>query len=82
MLDDARCLAGDVGTSACASFPAPSIGGGALNLYAGLGGDGVRSGVSGGEGCSELLVTSARLLRAGGTAGGGPLLDETVLPVC
>ena len=65
------------GISEFASFPAPSIGGGALNLN-------VRSGSSGSSGADDFgdsVETSVRLLRAGGIAGGGPLFDGRVFPV-
>ena len=79
----ARCV--DAGTVALefANLPASAIGGGALNL--GRGGEGVRSGdLEGGLGGfagDRVMWLSTRLRRAGGNAGGGPLLDETVLPV-
>lgn len=76
---------GGAGALELAYLPASAIGGGALNLSAGRGGDGVRSGdleggVGGfaGDGFGWL---SARLRRAGGNAGAGPLFEETVLPV-
>lgn len=84
--DVARCLAGSTGAPVLANFPASVIGGGALNLRAGRGGEGVRAGDSGGElGWLEdkaIFWLSGRLLRLGGGAGGGPLFDEIVLPVC
>lgn len=49
--DVALCRAGRMGVLECANFPASTSGGGALNLYAGRGGEGVRSGDSGGEFC-------------------------------
>lgn len=45
----ARGLAGRTGAVVCAYFPASAIGGGALNLTTGRGGEGVRAGDSGGE---------------------------------
>lgn len=47
----ARCRTGSAGLFVLANFPASASGGGALNLYAGRGGDGVRPGDSGGEVC-------------------------------
>ena len=43
--DMARCLTGGPEPLEPAYFPASAIGGGARNLWAGRGGDGVRSGV-------------------------------------
>lgn len=84
-MDEARCLAGGAGAMLCANFPASAIGGGALNFVDGppLGGDGVRSGDVGGESicCEFMFWLSGRFLRDGGGAGGGPLLDEIVIPV-
>lgn len=83
--DEARCLAGGAGAAVCANLPASAIGGGALNFNAGppRGGDGVRSGDLGGDSdcCKFMFWLSGRFLRDGGGAGGGPLLDETVLTV-
>lgn len=47
--DTARGLTGSVGAPVLANFPASAIGGGALNLRVGRGGEGVRAGDSGGE---------------------------------
>lgn len=48
-LDVARCLEGSTGGLILANFPASAMGGGALNLRAGRGGEGVRAGDSGRE---------------------------------
>lgn len=83
--DAARFLFGRLGAGTCANLPASAIGGGALNWYPERGGDGVLWGeVSGDFSClnEAVLVLSGRLLRDGGGAGAGPLLDETVPPVC
>ena len=82
-LDEARCLAGGAGAAVCANLPASAIGGGALNFSAGppRGGDGVRSGDLGGDDSICCVWPSGRVLRDGGGAGGGPLFDETILPV-
>lgn len=84
-LETALGLIGGEGPIELANFPASAIGGGARNLSAGRGGDGVRSGdVEGGVGGFVVIVVilSARLRRAGGKAGGGPRLEEIVPPVC
>lgn len=82
----ARCLAGRAGAAELANFPASAIGGGALNFSAGRGGEGVRAGDSGGEfawyDVEARFWLPGRLLRLGGGAGGGPLLETIVLPVC
>ena len=83
LLETALCLDGGGGAFVPANLPASAIGGGALNF--GWGGDGVLSGdFEGGVGCrggeGAALLTN-RLFRAGGGAGGGPLLDDTELPV-
>ena len=83
--DVARCLNAGAGAVELANLPASAIGGGALNFMAGRGGEGVRSGdLEAGLGDfagNGLAWLSTRLRRAGGNAGGGPLLDEPVLPV-
>lgn len=63
-------------------MPASAMGGGALNLSAGCGGDGVRSGDSVGESFGGSEMEALWLLRDGGGAGGGPLFEKMVLPVC
>lgn len=80
VLDEARAL---FGAGWFANLPASAIGGGALKT--GLAGGGVASRVGdGGAGLpDELRLTEVSCLvrRAGGGAGGGPRLDEDVLPV-
>jgi hypothetical protein len=78
----ARCLAGRAGVLECANLPASAIGGGALNFNAGRGGDGVRSGDSAGDFGSGTEIDAWLDLLDGGGAGGGPLFEEMVLPVC
>ena len=80
----ARSRLGTLGVGTCANLPASASGGGALNWYAGRGGDGVLAGDLSGDlfCCDEaVLWLSGRLLRDGGGAGAGPLRDKTVLPV-
>ena len=49
VLETALCLAGGASVVPFANLPASAIGGGALNFNAGRTGEGVRSGVCGGE---------------------------------
>jgi hypothetical protein len=73
----ARLADGDVWETA--NFPASAMGGGALNLGCGVeGGDGEGGGDSALGGDDALPPTG---LRAGGSAGGGPLLLEVALDV-
>jgi len=84
-VEGATNLDGGTGAFELAYLPASTIGGGALNLNAGRGGDGVRSGDLEGDfgdfAEGGVVWLSTRLRRAGGKAGAGPLFDESVLPV-
>ena len=81
-MDEARGL---LGAGWFANLPASAIGGGARKTGLGGPGGGVASRVGdGGAGLpDELRLTDVSCLvrRAGGGAGGGPRLDEEVLPV-
>lgn len=84
-VEGATGLNGGAGAFELAYLPASAIGGGALNLNASRGGDGVRSGDLEGDvgdfADGGVVWLSTRLRRAGGKAGAGPLFDESVLPV-